>query len=104
MGRGTGTAAIKSKLLHHLTAMREVVLFEILLDLQNTYDALDRERYADIITVYGVISRALQILLTYWGRLTMVARARGYYGPLFKGYHGVTQGDPLPPNLVNVVV
>ena len=34
----------------------------------------------------------------------MVAIARGYYCPPFKGYHGVTQGDPLSPTIFNVVV
>ena len=34
----------------------------------------------------------------------MVARAGGYYGETFKGYRGVTQGDPLSPTIFNVVV
>ena len=42
-GRGTGTATPEADLLHHLTAMREVVLHTILLDLQKAYVALDRE-------------------------------------------------------------
>ena len=34
----------------------------------------------------------------------MVARVGGYYGASFKGYQGVTQVDPLSPNISNVVV
>ena len=34
----------------------------------------------------------------------MVARAGGYYGEAFKGARGVTQGDPLSPTILNVVV
>ena len=34
----------------------------------------------------------------------MMARVGGYYGTPFKGYHGVTQGNPLSPTLFNVVV
>ena len=34
----------------------------------------------------------------------MVARAGGYYGKGFKGGRGVTQGDPLSPTILNVVV
>ena len=34
----------------------------------------------------------------------MVARAGGYYGKSFKGFRGVTQGDPLYPTIFNVVV
>ena len=44
------------------------------------------------------------MLTTYWRRLTMVARAGGYYGEVFKGARGVTQGDPLSPTIFNVVV
>ena len=34
----------------------------------------------------------------------MVARTGGYYGADFKGDRGVTQGDPLSPTILNVVV
>ena len=58
----------------------------------------------EILAGYGVVPRALQILWTYWYRLTMVSKAGGYYGPLFKGYRSVTQGDTLSPMIFNVVV
>ena len=34
----------------------------------------------------------------------MMARAGGYYGAEFKGYRGVTHGDPLSSTIFNVVV
>ena len=34
----------------------------------------------------------------------MMARAGGYYGEAFKGARGVTQVNPLPPTIFNVVV
>ena len=34
----------------------------------------------------------------------MVARTGGYYGTAFQGFRGVTQGDPLSPTILNVVV
>ena len=34
----------------------------------------------------------------------MVARAGGYYGPIFKGYHGVAQVDPLYHTIFNGVM
>ena len=44
------------------------------------------------------------MLHNYWRRLTMAARAGGYYGAAFKGARGVTQGNPLSPTIFNVVV
>ena len=34
----------------------------------------------------------------------MVDKASRYFGRPFKGYQGVTQGDPLSPTIFNVVV
>ena len=84
--------------------MMEAVLFGIFLDSQKSYDALDWDRCLEILVVYGVVLRTIRLLRTYWDRLNMVARAGGYFGLPFKGYHGVTQGDPLSPTLFNVVV
>ena len=103
-GRGTGTATFKAKLLQQLAALREEVLYMIFLYLHKAYDALDRSRCLEILERYGVGPRARRILQTYWRRLTMVARAGGYYGTAFKGERGVTQGDPLSPTIFNVVV
>ena len=74
------------------------------MDLQNEYDDLDWDRCVDILAEYGVVPRNIRLLWTYWDRLTMVARAGGYFGIPFKGYHGVTQVNPLPPMRFNVVV
>ena len=83
---------------------RVEVLYVIFLDLTKAYDALDRSRCLDILEGYGVGPSARRLLTTYWRRLTMVARAGGYYGEAFKGARGVTQGDPLLPTIFNVVV
>ena len=40
----------------------------------------------------------------YWDRLRMVVGAGGYYGRVFKGFRGVTQGKPLSSTIFNVVV
>ena len=103
-GRGMGTTTFKAKLIQQLAAMREEVLYVIFLDLTKAYDALDRSRCLEILEGYGVGPGARGLLTTYWRRLTMVARAGGYYGEAFKGARGVTQGDPLSPTIFNVVV
>ena len=76
----------------------------IFLDLHKAYDALDRSRYLEILEGNSVGPRACWLLRTYWRRLSIVARAGGYYGEDFKGARGVTQGEPLPPTIFNVVV
>ena len=85
-GRGTGTAALNTKLLQQRMSTREAVLFEVLMDLQKAYDALDWETCLDIITAYGVGTRTIQLLRTYWDQLIMVDRAGGYFGRPFKGH------------------
>ena len=76
----------------------------IFLDPTKAYDTLDRSTCLDILEGYDVGPSARRLLKTYWHRLTMVARAGGYYGEVFKGARGVTQGDPLSPTIFNVVV
>ena len=82
VGRGTATDTLKSKLLQQLAAMEEEFLFVIFLDLTKAYEALDRSRCLDILEGYGVGPSARRLLTTYWCRLTMVARAGGYYSSL----------------------
>ena len=79
-GCGMGTASLEAKLLQQLTAMTEVVLFEVLLDLQKAYYALDRDMCLGIIAVYGIGPKTIRLLQTYWGPLTMVARSSRYFG------------------------
>ena len=69
-------------------------------DSKHYIDALDRSRSLEILEGYGVGPRDRRLLRTYWGKLTIVARARGYYGTAFKGARGVTQGDPLSPTII----
>ena len=103
-GRGTGIATLKAKLLQQLEALREEVLYVILLDLHKAYDALDSSRCLEILEGYGVDPRARRLLQTYWRRLTMVERAGGYYGTAFQGARGLTQADTLSHTIFNVVV
>ena len=84
-GRGTGTATLEAKLLQQIAALREEVLYVIFLYLHKAYDALDRYRCLEILEEYGMGPRSRRLLHTYWRRLTMVARAGGYYGTAFKG-------------------
>ena len=64
MGRVTGTASLESKLLQHLTEMREDIIYEIFLGLRKAYGALDGERCLDLLVGYSVGPRALCLLVT----------------------------------------
>ena len=76
----------------------------IFLDLHKVYDALDRSRCLEIMEGYSVDPKSRRLLTNYWRRLTMVARAGGYYETAFGGERGVMQGDPMSPTIFNVVV
>ena len=73
-------------------------------DLHKAYNALDRSRCLEILEGYGVGPRDLRLLHRYWDRPHIVARAGEYYGEPFRGERYVTQGDPLSPTILNVVV
>ena len=94
----------EAKLLQHLVALREEVLYVIFLGLHKAYDALDRSRCPEILEGYGISPKSRRLPTNYWRRLTMVARAGGYYGTSFEGERGVMQGDLLSPTIFNVVV
>ena len=104
MGRGTRTSILEADLPHKLKSMREEVLHNVFLDLHKVYNALDRDRYLNILTGYGVGPQTLWILSTYWTRIWMDSKYGGYSGPPFQGYCGVTQVDPLSPMVFNMVV
>ena len=99
-----GTATLDAKMFQHLTDMREAVLLEVLLHLQRAYDDLDRDMCLGIMAAYRVSPRKIRIMKTYWGRLTMVATYGGYFGMPFKGYCGLTQGNPPAPTIFNMVM
>ena len=102
--RITSTTTLEAELLQQLAALREEVLYVIFPDLHKAYDALDRSMCVEILERYGVGPRARQILQTYWGNLTMVARVGGYYSTALQGTRRMMLGDLLSPTIFNVVV
>ena len=102
--RGTGTAILRETMLQHIIAMRETVLHVIFLELGKAYYAPDRELCLDILAGYGVGPRTILILQTLWARIQMAEKVGGHYGPAFQSHCGVTQGNPLPHMIFNMVV
>ena len=43
VGHSTGTASLKDKMIHHLKTILKEVLYEIFMDLRNSYYTLDRD-------------------------------------------------------------
>ena len=103
-GRGTGMATTEVKLAHQLTYLEQKPLFGIFIDLRKAYDAMDRERYLEILEANGVGTKLLRLLEHFWDEAEMVCRAGGCYGKPFKAHRGVTQGGPFSPRVFNVMV
>ena len=103
-GCGTGTDTLDVKILQKVASLREAVLHAIFLDLHKAYNALERSRCLGILDGYGVGTRALRLLHRYWERPRMVVQTGNYYGSLFHGERGVTQGYSLSPTIFNVMV
>ena len=51
-----------------------------------------------------MVPQSHRICCKYWNTLWMLDHAGGYYGTDFKDFKGATQGDPLPPTILNMVV
>ena len=79
-------------------------MYEILLDIQKSYDALDHNLCLNILAEYTVVPWSLRLLRHYWPILTMVVQTGGYFGTTSKGYRKVTQEEPLSPTIFNLVV
>ena len=103
-GQGKGNVYLESNLIYQITAMREEVLYEVLLDLRKAYDALYRERCMEIMAGYRIGLQTERIIKFYWEDLPIVEIAGQYYGAPFKGHQGATQGDTLSPTIFNMVV
>ena len=68
------------------------------------YDALECGRCLDILVANGVGPRTTRLLWTYWERLTIVAQSGRYHIDPFTGTREMTQGYPLSPAILNMVV
>ena len=92
VGRGTGTATLKAKMLQKLESLREEVLYVIFLDLYKMYYALDRDRCLEILEGYGMGPQACRLLRKNWSQLRMVTKAGDTTDRLFKGSGGWLRG------------
>jgi hypothetical protein len=103
-GWGTGMAIMEVKLQQQLAWAEQESLYQIYLDLQKAYDALDRGPCPGILAGYRVGPNLLRMQKWFWDNIKMVCRAGGNYGEPFGAYQGITQGGPLSSLMFNVSV
>ena len=72
-----GAASVKANLIQLLMDMMEEVIFEIFLDINESYEALDHVHCLNILTSYGVGLWEPCLLRRYWCRLYVVKRNGG---------------------------
>jgi hypothetical protein len=102
--RGCGTGILEAKLVQQLAFIEQCPLFGIFIDLRKAYDAMDRERMVDILREAGVGPKAMRLIILFWERAQLICKLGGYFGRVFKAKRGVTQGGPLSPTIVNLMV
>ena len=84
--------------------MREQFIYKIFMGLYKAYDAMYQDRCPEILEVCSIGPESLSILHQYWYFIIMLPRSNRCYGDPFKWYRGLTQRDPLSPNLFNVIL
>jgi hypothetical protein len=99
----TSTAIFEAKLFQQLATVEQVPLYEVFIDLQKAYNALDRGRALEIMELYGVGGKALRLIRQFWDQMLVVARQAGFFGVLFLATRGLMQGDMQSPTIFNIV-
>ena len=72
-GQGMRNDFFKAKLIHNKMEMREEVLYEVFLNLQNANNDLYREWCIDILVSYGIGPQKERILRFYLDHFSMLA-------------------------------
>jgi len=65
---------------------------------------MDRDRCTQILKGYGAGDKALRLICNSWDDASLVCRAQGRNGRVFKAGRGVTQKGPLSPKFFNVMI
>ena len=91
-------------MLSNLPSLNSPRFFRIFIDLRKAFDAMDRERYIDIVVKTGVGQKAVRLIINFWEDGNLYCRMARYYGRVFKAKHGVTQDGPLSPTIFNLMV
>ena len=93
-GRGVATSTMEENLAHHLTGMCHGSLFQALLDVQKTYDFMDRGRCREILEDYGLGKKIWRLVQRFWDDQAVVPNAGRYYNRTFRTDIRGTKGPP----------
>jgi hypothetical protein len=76
-GKGRGTATMEVKLAQQLAYQEQEAWYQIFLDLQKAYDAMDRGRCLEILAGYVVGPKLIWLLNHFWNKAISACHAGG---------------------------
>ena len=89
---------------HQLAVLCHEYILQVFLDVQKSYDSLERGRHMDILRVYGLVPNLQRLLKRLWDDQVVVPKAGKLFGVLFRMEIGVTQGDLISPTIFNILM
>ena len=79
-------------------------LLQVFLDVQKSYNLLERGRCMDILRGYVLGNKLQSLLQRFWDEQVVVPKPGRLYGRPLVTEIVVTQGDPVFPEVLNVMV
>ena len=103
-GQESGTYTLEAKLAQHLAGLAHDTPFQVFLDIRNAYDSLDKEKFLEVLSGYGVGKNLIPLLKSYWERHRIAPNTGKFLRNEFRTGRGLTQGYPTSPMTFNIVV
>ena len=103
-GLGKGTSTLEAKLAQQLAGLAHDTLFQVFLDVCKAYNPLVRGRHLKVLRAYGMVPNLACLIKIYWDRQRIMAKMGKFLGKYFRTGRGVTQGNPAPQMIFNIVV
>ena len=75
-GRGTGTATMEAKLAQKIEVIVHEPLFQVIIDVQKSYDYFDRSLCVGVLRRYGLGNNLQRLLQRYWDKQKVAPKAR----------------------------
>ncbi len=75
--QGMGTGIIEAKLAQQLKHLEHTPFFDVFINLQKAFDAMDCGRCLEILALHGVGPKMLCLILNFWDLATNICWAKG---------------------------